>query len=816
MRACLHCGQPVPPGSAGGPDYCCAGCQAARALIEGSGLGGYYERRCLDPTARPLTPDPLEIPGFEGHLRLEPRPDGTAEASLALMIEGLQCAACVWLIEHLLARQPEVLWARLNMTTRRLTLRFIPTPSDPLTATAALEAGADLGVGRILEPVWRIGYRLIPFDPERLDRAEITQSRRLMRALAVAGFAAGNIMMLSAGVWSGAGMGPLTRDLMHWLSALIAVPAVLYAVGPFARPALQALRAGHVTMDVPITLAVVLATAVSLAETAQGGEHAYFDAATMLLFFLLVGRVLENRARSRARRMAGQWLGLEAAALTVLDAEGRPVQRPPGKVRRGDIVLVATGERIGVDGTVLEGLSSIDASMLTGESLPQPVGPGSPVFAGTVNREGPLRLRTEALGPDTVLADIVRLMETATQGKARYVALADRVARLYGPGVHLLALATFFGWWQGAGAALSEAVMIATAVLIVTCPCALALAAPAVGVVACGRLLRRGILVKSPTALERLARIDHVVFDKTGTLTTGTPDLHPATPSLPLGWDAADLLAAAAVAANSRHPLARALVRAAGPVAPLAGVREHPGEGLSWAGPLGQTHLGARAFCLEAGDSVVLPAQDLLDPEEAGPPGPELWFARPGRPLVRFVFEDRPRADARETIRALRRQGMGVEVLSGDRPAVVATIAQQVGLGVWWAGRSPADKAARLADLAADGHRVLMVGDGLNDAPALAGASVSMSPTTALDLARTVADIVFQGERLISVMEAWQVARQSEAVIRQNLAFSLVYNLALVPLAMLGEVTPLIAAALMSGSSLVVTLNALRVGRRLA
>ena len=811
---CRHCDDPVGPdsGAAGGRGFCCTGCEAAFDLVNGLGLEGYYRRRCLDPGTRPLKPetDPEQIPDFGPHVS---RTDDGA-ARLHLMVEGLHCAACVWLIERLLQGQPGVTHARVNMTTRRLTVRWTPAPDPDSDSDEENEdENEDAGARRLLDPVLAVGYRLVPYDPAALGRETDRQEKALLRAMAVTGFATGNIMLFSVSVWFGADMGQTTRALMHWLSALIAVPAIAYGIRPFARSAFSALRAGRTNMDVPITLAVLLAAGMSVWETMRGGPHAYFDAAVMLLFFLLIGRYLDSRARGRARQAAEHLLALTHAPVTVLDTDGGSRRVPPRSVPVGATVLVATGERVGVDGAVTAGISDLDASLISGETVPERAGPGTRVFAGTLNLSAPLRVRVAAIGEDTLLAGIVRMMEAAEQGRARHVALADRVARLYAPVVHGLALAAFLGWWLGAGLAWQDALLIAAAVLIITCPCALALAVPVVQVIASGRLLRGGVLLKSATALERLRAVDTVVFDKTGTLTLGRPDLRPATAGRD-GWTPADLRLAAGLAANSRHPLARALVRAAPDAPPLGDVVEHPGAGLSWTDDQGcQIRLGSRAFCGPP-DSPGESGGEHGSGEHGGEDGPELWLRRAGGARLRFALTDRLRPDAGAVVAALRARGLAVALLSGDRPGPVQAAADAAGVTDWRALQTPADKVARLHALAAGGHRVLMVGDGLNDAPALAAASVSASPSGAVEISQTAADIVVQGDRLAPLLDALDTAHQADALVRQNFALAFAYNAVTIPLALAGLVTPLIAAVAMSTSSLVVITNALRLNRR--
>lgn len=738
----------------------------------------------------PLAACPLPPPAA---VAAEPRVESTpfvrvdpksGHHRLDLVVEGVHCAACIRRIERALAKLPGVEEARVNLTTRRLAVAF---RGDPTLAD------------RIVATVEGLGYRAVPFDPSRLEGADAAAEKELLLCLAVAGFAAGNVMLLAVSVWSGhfVGMGEATRTFLHWFQALIALPAIAFAGRPFFRSALAALRHGRTNMDVPISLAVILAPTVSLVETIRAGEHAYFDSAVTLLFFLLIGRYLDRRARGAAREAVTRLLALRAQAVNRIEPDGtiRPVR--PESLEAGQRILVATGERIGVDGEVVQGRSELDTSLVTGETIPQPVAPGSRVFAGTLVLGPPLEVRVAAVGEGTLLAEIVRLVEAAEQRRSRFVALADRVARLYAPFVHTLAALTLAGWLL-AGAGWHVAIMSAIAVLIITCPCALGLAVPAVQVIAAGRLVKGGTLVKSATALERFARIDTVVFDKTGTLTTGRMALEAIE-----GGTAEDLEAAATLARTSRHPLARALAAAAGPGPAATGVEEVPGRGLRRQGPEGTWRLGRRGFAGPA--------------EDDGIPATELWFERPGRPPVRFRFADPLRPDAVEVVAALRARGLEVELLSGDRTATVAEVASRLGITRFRAELSPAEKVARLEELARTGRAVMMVGDGLNDAPALAAARVSLSPASAVDVAQTTADAVFQGTKLAPVLEVLEVARRAERLVRQNIALSIVYNLAAVPLAVLGYVTPLVAAIAMSTSSLLVVGNSLRLqlgGRR--
>ena len=769
-NACLHCNLPTPAGRR----FCCPGCAAAYETIQALGLGRYYAQRVLDPALRAPRPETAE--GRDITRYATTRADGSRELTLA--IDGLQCGACVWLIESVLARESDVLAGRVNLTTRRLHLVWRGTAARGNTFVDAVEG---------------LGYRLVPFSAEALAASQDKTGRALLRALAVAGFAAGNVMLLSIGVWAGAE--DATRDLLHWVSALIAMPAIAYAGRPFFRSAWSVLRHGRTNMDVPISIGVVLVTGMSLLQTMRGAEDAYFDSACALLFFLLIGRLLDHRARGQARATAEQLLMLRTADVAVVLGDGRVQRRGQESVVPGDRVLVGMGERIGVDGVVERGASLLDASLVTGESLPVPAGPGAAVFAGTLNLGEPLTVRATATGGGTLLAECVRLIEAAEARRSRFVVLADRVARRYAPAVHVTALATFLWWYLVAGVPAVTALLTASAVLIITCPCALALAVPVVQVIATGRLFRSGMLLKSPTALERLADVDTVVFDKTGTLTEPVLVLDRGA-----GFDEEALKVAASLAVASRHPLARSLVAAAGPVAMAEGAVEVPGQGVS----AGEARLGSWAF---ATDGRVKPGHDEVE-------GPELWLTRPGVAPVRFGFVETLRADAAATVERLRSLGLKVHLLSGDRNSAVATAAKALGIDAWQAERTPVQKVAAVEELVASGRKVLMVGDGLNDGPSLAAATVSASPTTAADISQTVADVVFQGAKLAPVASVIETARRARSVMRQNLALSIGYNLLMVPLAVAGFVTPWLAAAAMSSSSLAVMLNSFRLRGR--
>jgi len=705
--------------------------------------------------------------------------NGRAELDLAIF--GARCAGCISKIEKAMLALNGMERARLNLSTGRLSLEWRDGALSAAEVTKAIEG---------------LGYRSAPFDVEAVDSGHDAEGRSLLRALGVAGFATANVMLLSVSVWAGGGeMGPATVGLMHWASAIIAVPAALYAGRPFFRSALAALRRGRANMDVPISLAVLLALSLSIHEFFAGGPHAYFDAAVMLLFFLLIGRYLDHRLRWRARAAARDLLALQAATALRIRNDGAVESVPARAVKAGDRIALEPGDRVPVDGVVSEGSSYADVSLVTGESAPSKCQTGDALQAGVVNLSDRLIMIATATLETSLIADLARLMEASEQSRGLYRRLADRAAALYVPVVHSLALATFLGWYFIGDAGLRVALINAIAVLIITCPCALGLAAPAVQIVAVGRLFKRGVLVKSGDALERLAEARSIVFDKTGTLTIGRPALVNRS-ALPA--DALD--AAAALARISRHPLSRAVVEAAGPGAAAPDAVEIAGSGIEgkWNGR--RVRFGSAAWT-SASD------------QERGATEMSAWLKVGEDAPTRFIFADEPRTDAANVVRRLKERGLEPELLSGDRAPVAEALARAVGIEVWQAEVGPREKAARLAALVADGVHPAMVGDGVNDAPSLAAAHVSLAPGTAVAASQSAADFVYLGSGLSGIVEAVDVSRKARTLMIQNFAFAALYNIIAIPVAVFGLVTPLIAAAAMSGSSVVVTLNALRLAQ---
>jgi Cu2+-exporting ATPase len=748
-------------------EFCCTGCSGAHALVRGLGLDAFYRRQ--ETAAGTLRPPEAVTTDFAAHAR--DKAGGVME--LDVIVSGLSCGACVWLVEQALAAEPDVLKARASLSARRLSIAWRGDASRARDFAALIA---------------RLGFRAAPWSPACLRATEDAEGRALIRALGIAAFGSMNVMLVSIAVWVGTDMEVATRHMMHWLAALIALPTVLVAGMPFYRSAWDAIRAGRVNMDLAISIGVLMTTLMSLSETLRNGEYTWFDGATSLLALLLAGRVMDRAMRRKARQAVAELLALQDGSVALRLADGTTRLVPAEAVRAGDELMVAAGDRLRLDGVAGEAVV-LDTSATTGESLPREIAPGDALPAGAVNMGQPFVMTVTAAARDGSLAQLARLLERAEQGRGRFVSIADKAARAYVPVVLVVSALTFLGWWLWMGVAWQAALVPAVAALIVTCPCGLAIAVPAVQVAAVGALFRHGVLVASPTALERLARADHALLDKTGTLTEGRPVLIEDE-----ALDPTILRQAAAMARASRHPLAQALVRACPDAPALDGVREIAGRGLV----RGSLRLGSPAFCGLG--------------EDHGS-GMVMVFCSAGDAPVVFRFADRLRADAGRAVAELQQLGLETELLSGDGAGAVETAAAATGIGPWQAHATPAEKGERVEALRAAGRFPLMVGDGINDAAALSLAHVSVSPGSGTDLAQAASDIVLRGEGLTALPLAVRVARRAQRLAQQNIAFSLAYNLVAVPMAVLGLVTPLIAALVMASSSIIVILNALRAGK---
>lgn len=792
---CYHCGLPVPAGShfharvlGEVRQLCCPGCQAVAEAIVKGGLESYYQHRsdaAINPEALPkVLGEELALYDRADVQQPFVRHEGDL-ASTSLMIEGISCAACGWLIERHVRNLAGVAEASLNLSNHRLQVRWSDTA---------------LPLSELLAELRRIGYAAHPYQADQAAERLASENRRSLRQLGVAGLLWMQVMMATMATWPefnidlSAGM----DSILRWTALLLTTPIVFYCCTDFFKGALRDLRTRHLTMDVSVSLAIAGAYLAGIWSTITGHGELYFDAVGMFALFLLAGRYLERRARERTAAATAQLVNLLPASCLRLDAAGQSERVLLSELKLGDLVLVQPGGLIPADGRILSGQSSVDESVLTGEYLPLPRAPGDAVTAGTLNVEGPLTVAVDALGDDTRLSAIVRLLERAQSDKPKLAEIADRVSQWFLVIVLLAAAVVGLVWWYIDP---QRAFWIVLALLVATCPCALSLATPTALTTATGTLHKLGLLLTRGHVLEGLNHIDTVVFDKTGTLTEGRLTL---TAVHPLGSEDADrcLGLAAALENRSEHPIARAFGRAPQPADSVDSV---PGLGLE--GHVGgrQLRIGQASFvaALYAGEAPPIP----------GDQGQWLLLADTTGPLAWFVLDDRLRDDALALLSACRKRGWKTLLLSGDSSPMVGRIAEELGIDEARGGLTPADKLVRLQAMQAAGARVLMLGDGVNDVPVLAAADISIAMGSATDLAKTSADAVLLSNRLQSLVSAFQVARRSRRIIIENLAWASLYNGLILPFAAVGWVTPLWAALGMSASSLLVVLNALRLTR---
>lgn len=694
-----------------------------------------------------------------------------------LIVEGIHCGSCVWLIESTLRKDPKVISARVNLSTRRLTIEW---------------KGESKYINDLVDRIFKLGYKLIPFTPDASEDEAVAKEKYLLKCIGVSGLVSISMMMILFGVWAGNfdhSMGHYTRMMIHIFASLIAIPAIVYSGMPFYKSAWNALKARRTNMDVPIAIGVICATLISIQETIYGSMYTYYDAAISLLFFLLIGRYLDMKFRNKAREFARNLMLSQPKTITLVK-KGQLILSPINKAKKGDIAFVAVGDRIPADGIIVEGETELDMSIISGESMPVDCKVGDRVVTGSINMSGPIKIQITALADDTLLGEIIRLMENAEQGRAKYVRVADKLAGYFTPVTLGLSLITFLVWVIFMGAPINTAILYAVSLLIITCPCALGLAVPAVQIIASGRLMSQGIIIKSQDALEKLAQIDRVVFDKTGTLTQGSPSLMNESEI-----DKKSFKIAQSLASFSKHPLCKSIASPS-PIKFDSDVSESKGMGVSAILDGKEVRLGKRSWCdIETSD-----ADEYM----------EMWFKQEGKKPIRLKFQDVIRTDTKAIVKAFKDLGFTIDIISGDRKEPTAAIASKLGVKHYESGIEPKGKYEFLENLTKLGHKPLMVGDGLNDAAALKAAFVSISPATSIEIAQTSSDIVFQGEPLAPVLESYKVAVISEKLVKQNFGLSLLYNALSVPLAMMGMINPIIAAVAMSTSSILVVLNSMR------
>jgi Cu2+-exporting ATPase len=792
---CYHCGLPVPPGSRFQAqilgevrDLCCPGCQAVAEAIVSGGLEHYYKHRsetAANPQSLPqVLPDELAL--YDRNDVQQPFVEHSGELSeTCLLIEGISCAACGWLIEKHLRGMPGVEEVRLNLSNHRLNVHW---------------ADSKLPLSSLLSELRRIGYAAHPWQADAAAEKLQQENRRAMRELGVAGMLWMQVMMATMATWPefNIDLSPELDKILRWVSLFLTTPIVFYCCGQFFRGALRDLRTRHLTMDVSVSLAIAGAYIAGIWSTITGQGELYFDAVGMFALFLLAGRYLERRARERTASATAQLVNLLPASCLRLEENGQSQRILLSELQIGNHVLVPPGSLLPADGRILQGQSSIDESLLTGEYLPQARNTGDTVTAGTLNVEGPLTVEVQALGDSTRLSAIVRLLERAQSDKPRLAMLADKVAQWFLIIVLLVAAVVGAIWWQIEP---SRAFWIVLALLVATCPCALALATPTALTTATGSLHKLGLLLTRGHVLEGLNQIDTLVLDKTGTLTEGRLTLSAIHPLRELDSDTC-LALAAALENRSEHPIARAFGQA--PEA-AEDVISHPGLGLEGQVKGSLLRIGQPDF--------VCTLSNTPSPAISGEHGQWLLLGDAQGPLAWFVLDDRLREDAAQLISAAKDRSWRIMLLSGDSSPMVAEVARQLGIDDARGGLTPDAKLDVLKQLHGEGRRVLMLGDGVNDVPVLAAADISVAMGSATDLAKTSADAVLLSNRLSSLVQALHMAKRTRLIIIENLIWASAYNGLVLPFAAIGWITPIWAALGMSASSLLVVLNALRLAR---
>lgn len=787
IKSCLHCGEDTKKID---EEFCCLGCSAAYKIINNLGFKNYYNLREIDPKIRKIKPETVEeIDISEFALK-----QNDETHSVSLMVQGLHCAACVWLIESILKKQENVVKARINLVKKTLFLQW----------------RGDLKIGnQLIHLIHEIGYKLLPFDEEILKTEEKKYNDSILRALAVAGFGVGNVMLFSFSLWfaDSIDMESGTRNLLQFFSSLIALPVIIFSSRPFFSSAYKSIKAGYPNMDLAISIAIFLACAVSLLETFRSATHVYFDSAVMLIFFLLIGRYLDLRARKKAFAIASEF-ALLSASFGRVEENSKIKILPIKQLQEGMILIVAAGEKIAADGIVVEGESEIDTSLITGETLPKKIKNGQEVFAGMINLISPLKIKITKSAQNSLLAEIIRLSEEVESKKNHYIRIADRLSKFYTPAVHLLAFLTFSLWCFYFKSGWEVALMNATAVLIITCPCALALAIPIVQTIAISNFIRKGILVKSGEALEKLREINVVVFDKTGSLTIGQPKLIAV---YALQNDKKILLEseqknfylklAASLSKKSKHPISQAICASYDGNLEELEVQENQGLGLESNFENKVLKLGRKEFC-DVQNSFEFDEKSLTS------------FMKFGEDELVFLFEDEIKEDAAIVIEKLKKLNKKIILLSGDNEKIVSDVAQKLKISEFYFAQTPISKAQFLEKLRSENKKFIMIGDGLNDAPALALSDVSISFSKASDISQNIADIVIQGQKLMPIIELINSSAKAISLMKENLFIALIYNLIAVPFAIAGQIVPLFAAIAMSSSSLLVLFNSLRMNNK--
>ncbi len=796
MNICLHCEKILEQNQ---KDFCCKGCQTAYEIIKENNFDFYYTSRIINSKELSLKPDTnneFDILEFIST-------NQEKQFQIDLIVQGLHCGACVWLIENLLKKQKNVIDARVNLSQKILRIKWIGTK----------ENGNEL-----VKLITKIGYKLLPADQEFLKKIETNFDNKIFKALAVAGFGAGNIMLFSFALWFDVNLeiNGSTRKLLHLLSSIIALPVLIYSGRIFFISAFNSLKARLPNMDVPISIAIFLASIVSLLQTFRGGQNVYFDSAVMLVFFLLIGRYLDFKARKKAFNVASEFSMLQAGFGRV-EINNKIRILPIKELQEEMILIVAVGEKIACDGIVIDGQSAIDNSLISGESAPERVQKNSLIYGGSINLGSPLKVKITKSAKNGVLSQIIDLINNIENKKNIYIRIADQFSKYYTPIIHILALITFAIWYFYFHSNWEVALMNATAVLIITCPCALALAIPIAQTIAISNFLKQGIVMKNGESLEKINNIEYVVFDKTGSITAGKPILkniyeikNNVAQELSYKEKEFYLKIATSMAKFSKHPISQALCNSFDGELENVNVTEISGKGLEAIFLEKKVRLGSASFCEIDNENYHFLIKNFQSQSVAN----LTCHMKFDDKNIIFTFHDELKSDAKIVVDFLKKINKKVILLSGDVESEVRRIAEIVGIEEFYWQKNPLEKAQILQKICAKNMNFMMIGDGLNDAPSLALSHVSLSFSKAVDISQNIADIVINSSKLKAIITIFSYSKSTLKIMKQNLILALIYNILALPFAMAGYVVPLVAAIAMSSSSILVVLNSLRLNSK--
>jgi Cu2+-exporting ATPase len=795
MNICLHCEKILEKTQ---KNFCCKGCECAYEIIKTNNCDDYYTSKTKS-TEGLLKPDPANEFDVLEFISINQE----NEFQIDLMIQGLHCGACVWLIENLLKKQKNVIDARVNLSQKILRIKWSGTREDG---------------NKLVQLISKIGYRLLPADQEFLKKIEANFDNRIFKALAVAGFGAGNIMLFSIALWFDINLeiSGSTRKLLHLLSSIIALPVLIYSGRIFFISAFKSLKARLPNMDVPISIAIFLASTVSMIQTFRGGQNVYFDSAVMLVFFLLIGRYLDFKARKKAFNIASEFSILQVGFGRVeIDKKIRIL--PAKDLREDMILIVAIGEKIACDGVVIDGESAVDNSLISGESIPENIQKNSLVYGGSINLNSPIKVKITKSAQNGVLSQIINLISNIENKKNIYIRIADKFSKYYTPIIHILSAITFAIWYFYFNANWEIALMNATAVLIITCPCALALAIPIAQTIAISNFLKKGIVMKNGESLEKINNIEYVVFDKTGSITLGKPTLKNI-------YEISDgnlqelnftekkfyLKIASSMAKFSKHPISQSLCNSFDGELENIAVIEHNGKGLeaNFSGKIAR--LGSANFCEIYNENY----QSIIKNTQSKSIANLSCYMNFNNKNIIFTFHDELKSDATIVVKFLKKINKKVILLSGDVESEVRRIAEITGIEEFYWQKNPLEKAQILQKICDKNINFMMIGDGLNDAPSLALSNVSLSFSKAVDISQNIADIVINSSKLSSIISIFLYSKSTLKIMKQNLILALIYNILALPFAMAGYVVPLVAAIAMSSSSLLVVINSLRLNSK--